>query len=142
VPRSTQGKATPASGTLWVRVFLCAIVALAPVLSLAHNVIVAHAMCAEHGEAVHVGQPLARSRVVAQQALGHRVSSTPAATPEHGHMHCSMLVHNRERFAPVQPAQHGVLATLAQATVPTTPVRTFVPALSLLSLAPKGSPPV
>jgi hypothetical protein len=142
VLRSTQGKAGQASGTTWVRVLLCALLAVTPVLSLAHNAIVAHTVCAEHGESVHVGQPLARARVVTQQVIQQEVSSSSAATSEHGHEHCSILVHGRDRFALVQPPQHGVLATLAQPALSTPHARVFVATRPQFSLAPKGSPPV
>lgn len=140
--RSTQGRATQASGTTWVRVLLCALLALTPFLKVAHDAVVTHGVCAEHGEAVHVGQALVRARMDVQQAGQPEVSFSPSSTPEHGHEHCSMLAHGRERFALVQPIQHGVLAPLAQAVVPTTSARAFVPSHPQFSLAPKGSPPV
>jgi hypothetical protein len=144
VLRSTQGKAVQASRIHWVHLLLCALLTSTPVLSLVHHTAVAHGVCVEHGETIHMGRVVGHAATEASEVglgKGESISSS-SATLEHGHEHCSMIVHGRDRFALVPPVVQGALTTLAQSDCLSTSAHTFVAARPLLLLAPKTSPPV
>lgn len=110
---------------------------------LLHGVLVQHARCAEHGEAVHVA--------AAEHALAaHADASAPGtqvvhadatAAEEHGHEHC-LGVWNR-RGATFAPEAGTVVPALFAAHVHAAPhAIPRVAARPLFLLAPKTSPPV
>jgi len=115
----------------------------AQLLTLGHLLVVRHTICPEHGEAIHS----ASSSQVQAMRPGHQsAAADPAldsgATPaEHAHDHCLARANTRERFAllPVPELVPGPL--LAAATPPSPSVVGAAPALALLRVAPKNSPP-
>ena len=120
-------------GSLWV---VCALLALAQVLTFAHVAFIAHRTCALHGEAIHAG---ATSAPYAQE--GDVTSVLPTDTAGHEHEHCLCMAAARGRFLLSSrltsgwspPAMVGgvVLPFVAWAPLP----------IGHLFLAPKGSPP-
>jgi hypothetical protein len=116
----------------------------AQLASAAHFVIVEHHACAEHGELVHEGEASHRSArsVVELGAKGPRVQAALADDVLHGHEHCIGFSDRRENLAvhpqSVANAQRpygGAVATLSAGTLDDPP------AIPLLLLAPKASPP-
>ena len=124
---------------------IIAILCLAAQLaSAAHFVIVEHHACAEHGELVHADEVSHGSgRFLPELGRkGPRVQGALADDVVHGHGHCIGFSDRRERLA-VHPQavalaprpSGGPVATLS-AGIPDDP-----PAIRLLFLAPKASPP-
>jgi hypothetical protein len=118
------------------------LLAFAQVLAFAHVALVAHRICAEHGEAIHASQPgQANAPAGFDSSLASVVPSRGAAVG-HAHEHCLCMAYGRDRFLVPQAASDG-LSWFAAAHRCLISSRTS-PALSitLLLIAPKGSPPV
>jgi hypothetical protein len=98
----------------------------AQLLTLGHLLIVRHTICPEHGEAIHSS---ARSET---QAL-------PPA--EHAHDHCLAQANARERFALLPAADLTIGPLLLAPLRPSLAAVALTPAVSVLLLAPKNSPP-
>lgn len=104
-------------------------------LSFAHRLVEQHAICAEHGEVIHVqsgsGEP----------AEAREVSAAPALDGEGGHAHCLAGATRREDFlAPAFP--DVAIAGMHAAGVPgVVAVASPLTGIELLLLAPKSSPP-
>ncbi|HEY3354467.1 MAG TPA: hypothetical protein VGQ83_14545 [Polyangia bacterium] len=108
-------------------------------LSLAHAVLVPHAVCEEHGEPVHlvVGRAAAPRAAAAAWAPA-RAAGRPDA---HGEEHCAITAHGLAGTAAAAAAAHVRPAPPRQATAAATAVAP--PGCApLLALAPKTSPPV
>ena len=115
----------------------------AQLLALSHLLVVRHTICPEHGEAIHSESPSdaqtlgsSHEGAAADPTLG---PGAPAA--EHAHDHCLALANTRERFVPlpfpdVMPGPLSVAATL-----PSLATVGVAPAVAVLLLAPKNSPP-
>jgi len=115
----------------------------AQLLTLGHLAIVQHTICAEHGEVIHSGSP---HEARALPAPDEGAASGPAlggeAPPvEHAHDHCLARANARERFAllPALDLMPGSL--VATATPPALSAVSVAPAIAVLLLAPKNSPP-
>jgi hypothetical protein len=115
----------------------------AQLATLGHLLMVRHTICPEHGEAIHAASP---SEAQALRASPEGLVSGPAlgggATPaEHADDHCLARANTRERFAllPIPEAITGPL--LATATLPSLSSVAVAPAVAVLLLAPKNSPP-
>jgi hypothetical protein len=122
----------------WPRSVICGLLALAQLLAFAHIAVVGHRLCAEHGEAIHAG-----SRGGAEPVRTLDVAlAAPIASLGHEHEHCLCMVHGRERFLLPAPAgnRSSSLAVIRLRRV--TPPFAAASVIALLSLAPKGSPPV
>lgn len=104
--------------------------------SVAHAALVRHAVCADHGEAVHVSSAEA-AEVPAHRDDTDAVSGSEPA-PADDHEHCSVACERRALARPGSRASiagHGGDAPrpLRDAQVP--------PAIAIYRLAPKSSPP-
>jgi hypothetical protein len=115
----------------------------AQLLTLGHLLIVRHTICPEHGEAIHSGSPsearaLHRTHEggVADPALG---GGAPPA--EHAHDHCLAQANTRERFALLPVPELIPAPLLVAATFPSLAGVSMAPAVAVLLLAPKNSPP-
>jgi hypothetical protein len=116
----------------------------AQLASVAHFVIVEHHACAEHGELVHGAEPSGGSLPPLTE-LGTKGPHAEVALADdvlHGHGHCIGFGERKERLA-VNPQSVAVLpypgcerAATLSAGSPNDP-----PAIPLLLLAPKASPP-
>jgi hypothetical protein len=116
----------------------------AQLLALGHLLIVHHTVCAEHGEAIHAGLPSQAQALPArpQRAAGDVGLTADGRPPaEDAHDHCLTRANTRERFAllPFLDVTPGPL--LLAARLPSPAAVTVVPALAVLRLAPKNSPP-
>jgi hypothetical protein len=106
------------------------------VLSGLHFALVNHVTCAEHGELVETGAP------VAQPAATSTAPTIAALAAEgHGHDHCSIALLRRQQArnsvtstTPLRASPPQV-AFVLPASAPSAPI-------DLLSVAPKNSPPV
>ncbi|HJX66743.1 MAG TPA: hypothetical protein VJ860_22650 [Polyangia bacterium] len=115
----------------------------AQLLSLGHLLIVRHTICPEHGEAIHSG---ARSETQALPPTHERATSDPAldvgaAPAEHAHDHCLAQANTRERFALLPSADLTTGPLLLAPLRPSLAAVALTPAVSVLLLAPKNSPP-
>jgi hypothetical protein len=123
-------RASAASLTLFV------LVGVGQVLPIFHFALVAHSVCAEHGELVHEAAPSApvpRSEVPALVAGGE---------VGHQHEHCGVLALTRSlaipAFAPSQASPPASWAALPVAGAG----RSAHVGIALLSYAPKLAPPL
>jgi hypothetical protein len=116
----------------------------AQLLALGHLLIVRHTICPEHGEAIHSESPQRNSDTgfdpPGRGSRSHGLA-VGAPTAEHAHDHCLALANTRERFA-LLPAPDLMPGPLLVAQ----PCRRWqlsplTPAVSVLLLAPKNSPP-
>jgi hypothetical protein len=115
----------------------------AQLFTLGHLLIVRHTICREHGETIHSGSPSetpalppGRESATGDRALG---SGTPAV--EHAHDHCLAQANTRERFALLPVADLLPGPPLAAARLPSLAAVALTPAVAVLLLAPKNSPP-
>jgi hypothetical protein len=124
---------------------IIAILCLAAQLaSAAHFVIVEHHACAEHGELVHVDEASHGSARSLPElgTVGPRIQAALADDVLHGHGHCVGFSDRRERLAvhpqavAIAPRPSGGPVATLSAGIPDEP-----PAIPLLFLAPKASPP-
>jgi hypothetical protein len=122
---------------------ISALLLSAQFLALGHLLIVRHTICPEHGEMIHSGPSGA---VQAMRPIRAGAAVDPAldggAVPsEHAHDHCRALANTRERFA-MLPALDLMPGSLLVATTgPTLSYVALAPAVAVLLLAPKNSPP-
>lgn len=106
-----------------------------------HFALVRHAICPEHGDVVHVGE----SHVSEFPAEAARDSDGPIADrhdeTEHGHEHCVALSTQRSG---ADPRAHSLRLEALRWSTPSEVRDATVaehPAVALLLLAPKNSPP-
>jgi len=108
--------------------------------AFAHQVLVRHATCVEHGEVVDVGEV----DEALPAGLPERTSARPAneADEDHAHGHCLALAQRREQFG-LTAFQHSVGPVTAEHDA-TSPGADELPraACAVYRLAPKNSPPV
>ena len=104
-----------------------------------HEAIVQHVICEEHGETIHLaatgGSPSAAS---SSDELASGTGSPATASAEDEHVHCSVVA-SRPSLAP--SASGHALALLDGFELPRAVSLDLVPAVPLLRLAPKTSPP-
>lgn len=97
-----------------------------------------HATCSEHGELIEVGDSLQTSVESTRQDTARFEAS--GSEEGHGHDHCLTAAHRHQRTASAAPA----LAPLAMPSVTAPSSRasdSATTSISLLSIAPKTSPP-
>ncbi len=113
----------------------------AQLLTLGHLLIVRHTICPEHGEAIHSGVPSEASPPRPIRTTSDSALDSGALPAEHVHDHCLARANTRERFAllPALDLRPGSL--LPAATPPSPSVLAVAPAVPVLLLAPKNSPP-
>lgn len=126
---------------------VCVALALGHVLGLVHEGLVSHAVCAEHGEAIHArhGAAPAAAPALALSAAAAGVSLTAdarEASAGHAHEHCACLSQRRERLvlAPAIVAVHGL--QFSKVTLPSGRDSALAGGIRPVLIAPKGSPPV
>jgi hypothetical protein len=115
----------------------------AQLFTLGHLLIVRHTICREHGEAVHSGSPgeTPALRPGHEGATGDRALGGGAPAPEHAHDHCLAQANTRERFALLPAADLLPGPLLLAAPLPSLAAVAVAPAVAVLRLAPKNSPP-
>jgi len=113
----------------------------AQALAFSHVALVAHRICAEHGEAIHASQPDAAATPAAPDSSLASALGARGTAVGHDHEHCLCMAHSRERFVFPPRASAGLVAIWIDQLWQGSP--RSVPALSvaLFLLAPKGSPP-
>ena len=109
--------------------------------SVAHLAVVQHVTCLEHGEQIDVAresgaQAIADAKPVTEQ----RVAA--ASEPGHGHDHCPVAAFRRQRAFTETHARVLPPATADPRVFVLAAHVTPAPAIALLSLAPKSSPPL
>lgn len=111
--------------------------------TLAHNILVRHATCAEHGELVHQSTAPGATKAIsaARRDVAVRASAADDQAEGHGHEHCLVLAHGRGHVgldgasapATVEPPEYQAVAPVAA------PARAA--SHTVYRLAPKTSPP-
>ncbi len=119
-----------------------ALFVLAQASGFAHQFVVKHTVCAEHGELVHVADMAHPGETAAAQSTARRPSlASSNAAETHGHDHCLALVPRREKavLGAAQPtvANAGVGKPLRHDR----PTEVRGTQVALYRLAPKNSPP-
>lgn len=126
---------------LWARVAFCCLLVAAQLLTFAHGALVTHRICQEHGEAVHTAVHGVEPSVSAKSAPGLALEAQPIDAAGHDHEHCLAMAHGRAKPVMPLPAWGGLIDQPA-ITEWSDPAPSLFPGVALLSLAPKGSPPV
>jgi hypothetical protein len=121
--------------------FAAALVAIGPTLQAAHFAI-EHAICAEHGELSHVSSHAARGASFGPARAGgelERPTLTHASAPRaEDDAHCAFERSLTPGLAADPPKLKSLRPVIAALSAPRT---LAFAALSILSLAPKSSPP-
>jgi len=116
----------------------------AQLATLGHLLIVRHTICPEHGETIHSGLP---SQAQALPAPPQRATSDAGLTAhgrppaEDAHDHCLTGANTRERFAWLPTADLLPGALPSAKPLPSLATVALPPAVAVLLLAPKNSPP-
>jgi hypothetical protein len=109
----------------------------------AHFLLVPHAICAEHGELLELTERdphVTGDSAEAATAADETRASEPAALVDHDH--CQVLLRGqREQSLPAASAVAVLPPESAEKAAFLTALRRFTRELSVLSLAPKTSPP-
>lgn len=123
----------------WAAGILALVLCGAELGSAGHAALVRHAICAEHGEAVHAGAPEnERASVVASSDAV--VPVEPAVVFVDDHEHCKITAGASRIVSPDRGLPGLVSPDLdAKPAADRIPV---APAVALFRLAPKNSPPV
>ena len=123
---------------------LCALFAVAQLASFAHEALNSHAVCAEHGEFIHVAHATAAvgAPVASRHAIAPQTRPTNTARGGAEHEHCGLTTLNRQRSL-VFPEAASVAAAPAPSIAPAA-IQLDVEhsPIALLLLAPKQSPPL
>lgn len=110
--------------------------------ALLHGILVEHARCPEHGEAVHAAADAHVVPYATRATLDGPLARKDADTRAEGHAHDHCLAVAERRAAAIAPDAGGFVPERLSAIVPTTPDQTVRPAARpLFLLAPKTSPP-
>jgi hypothetical protein len=107
--------------------------------TVAHEVLVKHATCAEHGELIHVAQAQETSESHAKSPALSSASSSDEA--QHHHTHDPLSLHSREKWLWVAPMQVA-LAPPPVSHIDLDTQKHVARSRALYRLAPKSSPPV
>lgn len=120
-----------------------ALLLAAQLFTLGHLLIVRHTICHEHGEAVHSGTPSEAPalHLIHESATGEPALGSGAAAAEHAHEHCLAQANTRERFAWLPTADLLPGALPSAKPLPSLATVALPPAVAVLLLAPKNSPP-
>jgi hypothetical protein len=103
-----------------------------------HHALFAHAVCAEHGELVHVSAHTAHLDRTPQEPSP---AWTPAAGGDDAHDHCKLPPGTHEPAAEPSSASALVSASPRLAASPLAHDDELTRPIAILSLAPKQSPP-
>jgi len=137
-------RVAPDRRTSWAaRAFTGTLTTLLVALQLggvAHFLLVQHETCPEHGELVH-GRHNHQLGPSASPSSTSGVRESAASPGESEHSHCLVSLHQRTRAlsAPVQEILHLVMGEVQPAL---RALEAPPPSVPVLSVAPKGSPPV
>jgi hypothetical protein len=115
---------------------LFALLGVGHVLPALHFALVAHRVCAEHGELVHESAPLA-----APAARSSEVSLVGGAPVAHEHEHCGVLALPGSLALPASWADTVELASTGGTATAVDGARAAHIGIALLSYAPKLAPP-
>jgi hypothetical protein len=140
----STGRRQRASWTRCLAFVVAAIVLASQLSSLAHHLLVAHAVCPRHGEWIHADELAAHesSAADASQADAPAAWSALPTDSAHEHEHCAVVSDRRQSLAaqarsqivsPVDDVAHVAIGRTCAASTGSVP---------LLRLAPKNSPPV
>jgi len=124
---------------------LFALLGVSQILPALHFVLVAHRICAEHGETLHAdgGDGDASEAALSSPANSAEVAAKPApALPDHEHEHCSVLGLGRSASAHLTSAAGAVACRPPRALPLANPERVAHVDIALLLYAPKLAPPV
>jgi len=123
---------------------LAAVVAFAglcaQLFGVAHLAQVRHATCDEHGELVELGDQPAATPAPPQQSA--RIDGAAAGEGAHGHDHCVAAAQRHQRVLRGDDANPTLAARRTAVKSGFARDLTPTPALPLLRVAPKTSPPV
>jgi hypothetical protein len=120
-----------------------ALLLAAQLFTLGHLLIERHTICHEHGEAVHSESPSETPalRLIHEGATGGPALGSGAPAAEHAHEHCLVQANTRERFAWLPTADLMPGALFLATPLPSLATVALPPAVAVLLLAPKNSPP-
>ena len=109
--------------------------------SVAHLAVVQHVTCLEHGETIDVARQSGTPALAdAKPVREDRIAAT--SEPGHGHDHCPLAAFRRQRALSQSEARILPPATADPRPFVLAAHVTPAPAIALLSLAPKSSPPL
>lgn len=137
-------------GVLHFRLFLRRIAASvaallllsSPLSEALHTVLVPHAICAEHGEVIHLQGARAGTRDPSATDQNPRFDTNGVAA-ESGHEHCPVVAASSRRAAARPNTESLLLPAAASSDVARLKVATHPDSsLELVLLAPKTSPPL
>jgi hypothetical protein len=103
--------------------------------TIVHFTLVRHALCPEHGSITHVDGRATGALLFQREGL----TADEPLRPDHGHHHC--LQANTSRHHAVVGPGAGSAACVRVFASPAAPETLAQSAVSLLTLAPKSSPP-
>ncbi len=142
-PKSQRGRFTTAAALRVLATLVAVLVTLSSLSQTAHFLLVPHALCAEHGELLELGEGSAHlSASVSAPAKTDGAAHADAAPSTDEHEHCQVLARGQREQAQAAPQR-----LLVVPGTPTAASRILVSehvvdrSQSALSLAPKTSPP-
>lgn len=104
-----------------------------------HKATVAHGVCVEHGEALHLDRISDRDRAPASDSDQIEPSTWVLVDGDH---HCAIAATSRDPLAAPGAAEAAAAPDLSDDPTALPPVLAATPAVALYRLAPKTSPPV
>lgn len=128
-------------------VVLSAATLVAQLSALVHLGLVRHVICAEHGELIHADDvdhsPATPAQAVSPATTARTTSASGRheGSAYHGHEHCLMAAHRRERAV---PSNNGWFSFVSEPPPSDTTESSAVPRpapVAIYRLAPKSSPP-
>jgi hypothetical protein len=120
---------------------LSAVFGLAQVLPVLHFVLVAHQLCAEHGELVHAGAGQSPAAHASEEhAASSEVPLVGAASESHAHDHCGVAGAGHAHGVRLASPQ-GCLRAPSYLETESGAARTAHASIALLAYAPKLAPP-
>ena len=112
----------------------------APLLGMLHLASVRHAMCLEHGELIEVAQ--SNQAESAESTPGWTADATRSDADLHGHHHCEVVPQRLNPNGDGKSAASPAIDSSSAIAIGGPAVGTMPPAIAILLLAPKASPPV
>jgi hypothetical protein len=120
---------------------LSAVFGLAQVLPVLHFVLVAHQLCAEHGELVHVDASESPAAHAAEEhSRSSEVQLVGSSGESHSHDHCGVIISGHAHGVQLSSPQGGLQARSYLDAEPGS-ARAAHPSIALLAYAPKLAPP-
>ncbi|MET0413557.1 MAG: hypothetical protein ABW217_19775 [Polyangiaceae bacterium] len=119
---------------------LSAVFGLAQVLPVLHFVLVAHQLCAEHGELVHADAGQDAAHASEQHAASSEAQLVGAAGESHAHDHCGVVGSGHAHGVRLTSPQ-GCLCAPSYLEAELSSARSAHSSIALLAYAPKLAPP-